>query len=156
MLVGSALIIAMKWRGREILRWLSGKDDVCQCRRHRKCQLIPELGRSCRRKWQATPVFLPGKAPAQRSLGVYTPWTHKESYTTEQLRTGRKDGIFWLVKLRSPAFCGGKGMNSALHSQKYWESEREATSERKGELLFPVKGYRCSSGQHIRCPLVLP
>ena len=90
MLVGSMLIIAMKWRGREIPRWLSDEDYACQCRRHRRCQSIPELGRSCRRQWQATPVFLPGKAHAQRSLVVYTPWAHEESDTTEH----GKDGIF--------------------------------------------------------------
>ena len=38
-----------------------------------------------RRKWQPTPVFLPGKSPGQRSLVVYSPWGHKESDTTEQL-----------------------------------------------------------------------
>jgi len=32
-----------------------------------------------RRKWQPTPVFLPGKSHGQRSLAVYLPWDHKES-----------------------------------------------------------------------------
>ena len=36
-----------------------------------------------RRKWQPTPVFLPGKSPGQRSLLGYSPWSHKESDTTE-------------------------------------------------------------------------
>ena len=38
-----------------------------------------------RRKWQPTPVFLPGKSHRQRSLVGYSPWGHKESDTTEQL-----------------------------------------------------------------------
>ena len=38
-----------------------------------------------RRKWQPTPVFLPGKFHGQRSLVVYSPWGRKESDTTEQL-----------------------------------------------------------------------
>ena len=38
-----------------------------------------------RRKWQPTPVFLPGKSHGQRSLVGYSPWGCKESYTTEQL-----------------------------------------------------------------------
>ena len=42
---------------------------------------------SWRRKWQPTPVFLPGKVHGQRSLGGYSPWGHKESDTTEQLST---------------------------------------------------------------------
>ena len=39
----------------------------------------------CRRKWQATPVFLPGKSHGRRSLVGYSPWGCKESDTTELL-----------------------------------------------------------------------
>ena len=47
---------------------------------------IPGLGRSpWRRKWQPTPVFLPGKFHGQRSLAGYNPWGHKESDTAERL-----------------------------------------------------------------------
>ena len=38
-----------------------------------------------RRKWQPTPVFLPGKSHGQRSLVGYSPRSRKESDTTEQL-----------------------------------------------------------------------
>ena len=38
-----------------------------------------------RRKWQPTPVFLPGESHGQWSLLAYSPWGHKESDTTEQL-----------------------------------------------------------------------
>ena len=38
-----------------------------------------------RRKWQPTPVFLPGEPHGQRSLAGYSPWTHKELDMTEQL-----------------------------------------------------------------------
>ena len=38
-----------------------------------------------RRKWQPTPVFLPGEFQGQRSLVAYGPWGHKESDTTEWL-----------------------------------------------------------------------
>ena len=38
-----------------------------------------------RRKWQPTPVVLPGKPHGWRSLVGYSPWSHKESDTTEQL-----------------------------------------------------------------------
>ena len=38
-----------------------------------------------RRKWQPTPVLLPGKFHGQRSLVGYSPWGRKESDTTEQL-----------------------------------------------------------------------
>ena len=38
-----------------------------------------------RRKWQPTPVFLPGKSHGQRGLAGYSPWGPKESDMTEQL-----------------------------------------------------------------------
>ena len=36
-----------------------------------------------RRKWQPTPIFLPGKFHGQRSLVGYSPWGPKESDWTE-------------------------------------------------------------------------
>ena len=38
-----------------------------------------------RRKWQPTPVFLPGKSHGQRSLVGYHPWGYKELDTVKQL-----------------------------------------------------------------------
>ena len=38
-----------------------------------------------RRKWQPTPVLLPGKPHRQRILVGYSPWGCKESDRTEQL-----------------------------------------------------------------------
>ena len=38
-----------------------------------------------RRKWQPTPVLLPGEFLGQRSLSGYSPWGYEESDTTEQL-----------------------------------------------------------------------
>ena len=40
---------------------------------------------SWRRKWQPTPVFLPGEPHGQRSLAAYSPKGCKESDTIEQL-----------------------------------------------------------------------
>jgi len=39
-----------------------------------------------RRKWQPTPVFLPGESQGQRSLLGYSAWGHKELDTTELLK----------------------------------------------------------------------
>ena len=44
-----------------------------------------------RRKWQAIPVFWPGKAHRQRSLVRYSPWGHKDSDTTDWLNTNDTD-----------------------------------------------------------------
>ena len=38
-----------------------------------------------RRKWQPTPVFMPGKSHGTRSLVGYSPWGRKESDMTERL-----------------------------------------------------------------------
>ena len=40
----------------------------------------------CRKKKQPTPAFLPGKSHEHKRLMGYSPWGHKESDTTEQLR----------------------------------------------------------------------
>ena len=47
---------------------------------------IPRSGRfPWRRKWQSTPVLLPGKSHGQRSLVGYSPWGRKELERTERL-----------------------------------------------------------------------
>ena len=47
----------------------SGKVSACQCKRRRRHGFDP-----WRRKWQANPLFLPGKSHGQRSLAGYSPW----------------------------------------------------------------------------------
>ena len=43
-------------------RWLSGKESAWQSRRCWKCGFDPWVWKiPCRRKWQPTPAFLPGK-----------------------------------------------------------------------------------------------
>ena len=49
--------------------WLSGKEPASQCRRHRRHEFDPWVRKiSWSRKWQPTPVFLPGESIRQRSL----------------------------------------------------------------------------------------
>ena len=43
------------------------------------------LDNTWRRKWQPTPVLLPGKSHGRRSLVGCSPWGHEESDTTEWL-----------------------------------------------------------------------
>ena len=52
--------------------WLSGKGSTCQCRRHKFNPWVRKI--PWRRKWQPTPVFLPGEFHGQRSLASYNPW----------------------------------------------------------------------------------
>ena len=43
-----------------------------------------------KRKWQPTPVFLPGESHGQRSLVGYSPWDRKELDMTYQLNNNKK------------------------------------------------------------------
>ena len=67
--------------------------------KERQCQRMLKLPHNCtrpgfnpwfgkipwRRKWQTTPVLLPGESHGERSLVGYSPWGLKESDMTEQL-----------------------------------------------------------------------
>ena len=65
----------------QVAQW---KRMPCQCRRCKKCGFDPWVRKApWSRKWQPTPVFLPGKFHGQRSLAGYNPWCHKESDTTK-------------------------------------------------------------------------
>ena len=64
----------------------TGREPICQCRRHKGCRFDPWIGKiSWRRAWQPTPVFLPREFYGQKSLVGYSPWDGKESDTIEQL-----------------------------------------------------------------------
>ena len=58
--------------------WLSGKESACNagdCLQHSSTGFNPWVGKiPWRRKWQPTPVFLPGKCHWQRGLAGYSPW----------------------------------------------------------------------------------
>ena len=43
------------------------------------------------RKWQPTPVFLPGKSHGQRSLVGYNPWSHNELDSIQQLNNNNQE-----------------------------------------------------------------
>ena len=69
-------------------RWHSGKESICQCRRHKRHRFDLWVGKIPRsRKWQPILVFLPGKSHGQRSLAAYSPQGCKESDTTEHRQT---------------------------------------------------------------------
>ena len=52
----------------------SGKEPDCQCRRCKRHEFNPWVGKiPWRRAWQLTPVFLPGESYGQRSLVGYSP-----------------------------------------------------------------------------------
>ena len=55
-----------------LLRWLSGKQSTCQCRKPGFCLWVGKI--PWRREWQPTPTFLPGKSHGQRSQMGCSPW----------------------------------------------------------------------------------
>ena len=91
----------------------SGKEPAYrQCRRLKRRGFDPWVGKiPLRRKWQPTPVFLPGESHEQRSLVGYSGWGPKESDTTDPLRAHMppikdltyfsEDRIYCMPQLRS-------------------------------------------------------
>ena len=80
------------WERRGFPGAASGKEPACQCRKCKRSRFNPWVGKiPWRRKWQPTPVFLPGESHGQRSLVGYNPEGRKESDRTEGTeRTGRE------------------------------------------------------------------
>ena len=69
-------------------RCLGGKESTWKCRRHRRRRFSPWVRKiPWSRKWQSTPVFLPGKFHGQWSLEGYSPQACKKSDMTEYART---------------------------------------------------------------------
>ena len=64
-----------------------------------------------RRKWQPTPVFLPGKSHGQRSLVGYHPWGHKESDMPEHANSHIHTGLLPRVEADERR-AGGLGQGS--------------------------------------------
>ena len=56
------------------------------------------LQHSSRRKWQPTPVFLPGEVHGQRSPAGYSPWGCKESDMTDRLSLILTAALFTMTK----------------------------------------------------------
>ena len=59
--------------------WFSNKESACQCRRHGFDSWISKI--PWRRKWQPTPVFLPGKSHVLTSLVGYSSVGSQKSQT---------------------------------------------------------------------------
>ena len=82
-------LIGLGWldRGNSFPRGARGQEPVCQCRRHKRWGFDPWVGKiPWRRKWQPTPVFLPGKPHGQKSPAGYSPQGHTETWL-KQLST---------------------------------------------------------------------
>ena len=57
-----------------LYKWCTGKESVCQCERNKRCRFNAWVRKiPWRKKWQPTPVFLPGESHEKRSLVGYSP-----------------------------------------------------------------------------------
>ena len=85
----------------------SDKEPSCQCSRLQGCRFDPWLRKIIwRKKWQATPVFLPGESHGQRSLVGYGLWCRRVrrnwaaecvcAYTYTHTHTHTHFIYFWL------------------------------------------------------------
>ena len=61
----------------------SGKESTCHRRRHKRLGFSPWVWKPWSRKWQHTPLFLPGEFHGQRNLVGFSPQGCKELDMTE-------------------------------------------------------------------------
>ena len=87
----------------------SGKESLCQCKRHSRCGFDPRFGNIpwMEEEMHSTPVFLPGESCGRRSLVGYSPSCCKKSQTTEHTCTARIIDVF-LLKIPVSSQFGGK------------------------------------------------
>ena len=90
------LCLLVKLEG--ILRWPSGKELACQCRRFGFSPWVRKI--LWRRKWQPSPVFSPGKSHGQRSLAGYCPCGHRELDMTECTSNSNIDDLQCCITFR--------------------------------------------------------
>ena len=72
--------------------WLSGKESAWWYSRYRFDSWVKILWG---RKWQPTPVFLPGKFHGQRSLACYSSWGNKKDGQGLVTKQQQKQGTIW-------------------------------------------------------------
>ena len=83
--------------------WLSGKEPTCQ---YRRCSFDPLVGKMpWRRKWQPTPVFVPGKSYGQWSLvglqAIGSQRVGDDLVTKQQQLLTSISGLFFLQETQS-------------------------------------------------------
>ena len=105
----------------------------------------------CRRTWQLTPLFLPGKSHGLRSLAGHSPWGCKESDTTEQLNNNIAT-IFLTQPKQAALPRGAPGRAIRLSLQKTLaEAKRSACSISSAR---PARLQACPS--HLQAALPTP
>ena len=128
--------------------WLNGKESTCYAGEHlqcRRCKFSPWEGKiPCRRKWQPTLVFLPGKSHGQRSLVGYSPQCCKSQTQYSDYATNHHHN--------APST---KHMNKD-YLQGQWVSQKHAAQRAQDEHLTRIRKRELSDksfckSQHLSC-----
>ena len=133
----------------------SGKESACQFRRHGFNPWVRKI--PWRRKWQSTPLFLPGKFHGQRSLASYSPWGHKELDTTQPSLTHLSD----LNEPNLKALNGLARPSITLQYHPVWlflpmfQSQNPFLEVERKSLSHPMKRLSCLFSKMIHSNFVL-
>ena len=94
-----------------------GEESTCQCKRHTRHRFDPWIGKiPWRKKWQPSPVFLPGEPHGHRSLASYSLWSQRELDMPEQLTPSQASNL-------GLPYCRQIPYNLSLQgSCSHWES----------------------------------
>ena len=115
----------------------SGKEATCQQRRSKRLGFDPWVGKiPWRRKWQSTPVFLPGESHGQKSLVGCSPWGGKELDMTEHETNESNTHTH-----ASHSVCPWAPLSVGLSRQEYWSG-----------LPFPSPGNFPDPGMESMSP----
>ena len=112
-----------------LLWWLSGKEPASQCRRRGFDPWVRKI--PWRRKWQPTPVFLPGKSHGQRSLASCSPGGHEELDTTWLNNTTEGTG--------KPCIRAAQSFFTLPSDIHPWPSQEAATNGYKNKFYIDKK-----------------
>ena len=104
--------------------WLRQLRICLQCRRPR---FDPWVGKiPWRRRWQSTPVPLPGKSHGQRSLVGCRTWSRKESGTTERLHNRVQRVVLVVQRVKRLLRCRRPGFEPSVGKipwRREWQQE---------------------------------
>ena len=93
-----------------LTRWCRGKESTCRCRRCKRWRFQPWVGKiPWRRKWQPTPVFMPGKSHGERD-----PTETGRLQPMESQRVGYDWAQQW--KAHCVVICGCFSRSDIIHS----------------------------------------
>ena len=122
-------------------RWCSGKESACRCRKCKRRGFNPWMGKiPWSRKWQPTPVFLPGKFHGQRSLVGYSPWSAK----SQTLMSTHANPICFHVPFASTLYTSSSPCLPYFSPSSTWQIHLQGASQGPLPPFFRGRAGRLS------------